>query len=127
MEVMTGRELGRHIIAEFIGCPPSVLDDIEVLKEELVKAAEIAGATVLGDAFHKFKPYGVTGVVIVGESHLSIHTWPEYGYAALDIFTCGNHVDPWKAYEVLKEVLKPKYVSVMELRRGVDVGIRNRQ
>jgi len=119
------RNIGRHIIADFIGCSSLFLSNAEVLREELIRAAKTAGATVLGDAFHKFGHHGVTGIVIVGESHLSLHSWPEYGYVAVDVFTCGDHVDPWKAYKLLKEVLKPKYVSVIELKRGVNVDIRN--
>ncbi len=121
------RELGRHIIAEFLGCSSEVLNDIKALRKELIKAAERAGATIVEEAFHKFEPQGVSGIVIIGESHLSIHTWPEYGYAAVDIFTCGEYADPWKAYEELKSVLKPKYVSVMEVKRGVDIGEWSRQ
>jgi len=119
--------IGRHIIADFRGCSFSVLSDVKVLREELIKAAKTAGATVLGDVFHKFGDRGVTGIAIVGESHLSIHTWPEHGYVAVDIFTCGDHADPWKAYESLKKVLKPKYVGVMELKRGINFDVRNRQ
>jgi len=122
---MIRRNIGRHIIADFTGCSFSIVNDVEVLKEELIRAAKTAGATVLGDAFHKFEHHGVTGIVIVGESHLSIHTWPEYGYAAVDVFTCGDRVDPWKAYKLLKKVLKPKHVSVIELKRGVNVDIKS--
>ncbi|RLF24603.1 MAG: S-adenosylmethionine decarboxylase proenzyme [Thermoprotei archaeon] len=116
------KELGRHLIAEFIGCPASVLDNIEEIKKSLVKAAREAGAQVCGEVFHKFKPQGVSGIVIIAESHLSIHTWPEYGYAAIDIFTCGTHVDPWKAYEILRETFKPRQVSILEFKRGVNIG-----
>jgi len=75
--------------------------------------------TVCGEVFHKFSPHGVTGVVVVKESHISIHTWPEYGYASIDIFTCGNNSNPWKAYQYIVETLKPKRVQVIELKRGI--------
>jgi S-adenosylmethionine decarboxylase len=89
----------------------------------MVKAAIDCGAVVLGDSFHRFSPQGVSGVVIIAESHLSIHTWPEYGYAAVDIFTCGTFVNPEKAAEVLIEKLGSKNHSVMEIPRGVLVTV----
>ncbi|RLF17668.1 MAG: adenosylmethionine decarboxylase [Thermoprotei archaeon] len=121
------RELGRHIIAEFIGCPREILDDVELLRNLLIEAANRAGSQVVTETFFKFRPQGVSGVVVIKESHLSVHTWPEYGYAAIDIFTCGSNVDPWKAYGFLRERLKPSHVSVIEVRRGVDVGGKQRQ
>ena len=121
------RELGRHIIAEFMGCPQGILDDLELLKKVLIEAANRSGSQVVTNTFFKFKPQGVSGVVVIKESHISIHTWPEYGYAAVDIFTCGSTADPWKAYEFLKEKLSPLHVSVLEVRRGVDVGGREQR
>lgn len=114
-----GVGLGRHLIIEMYDCDPIVLDSIDVLKNALVEAAKATNSKVLWHKFHKFYPQGVTGVVIVAESHLSIHTWPEFGYAAIDIFTCGTHTNPWKALEVLKSVLKPKRMSVLEIKRGI--------
>jgi len=113
------RELGRHLILEFFECDPKVLDDMKLLEDMLLKAAEKAEVKVVGKAFHKFAPQGVTGIIIVAESHLSIHTWPEYGYAAIDIFTCGNTAKPEKAYEEIEKVLKPKRVSITEMKRGI--------
>lgn len=81
-------------------------------------AAIIAGATIVGSSFHRFLPYGVSGVVVISESHLTIHTWPEYGYAAIDLFTCGEDTDPWKAFEYLKQVFGAKRTQVFEHRRG---------
>ena len=123
------RGLGKHLVADFLGCPAEVLDDIETLRELLLQAAEAAGSHVIGERAYKFSPQGASVVILVEESHLAIHTWPEYGYAAVDIFTCGAHTDPWRALEMLKKVLKPKCVSVMEIRRGVSVerGERQRQ
>ncbi|RLG52572.1 MAG: S-adenosylmethionine decarboxylase proenzyme [Thermoproteota archaeon] len=113
------RNLGRHLILEFYGCPKELLDSIEYIRDALVKAAKEANATVLSNTFHKFNPQGITGVVVISESHLSIHTWPEYGYAAVDIFTCGDHTDPWAAYEILVRALKPRRVTVTEMKRGI--------
>ena len=77
--------LGRHIIVELHGVDPCLLDDLDRLREILIKAAVKAGASIIGEIFHKFSPHGVTGVIAVKESHISIHTWPEFGYAALDL------------------------------------------
>jgi len=113
------RGLGRHLIVEMWGVDPGLLDDEARLRELLVEAARRAGGKIIGVLFHKFEPQGVTGVVAIAESHISIHTWPEFGYAAMDIFTCGSHVDPWRAFELAREELKPKNVNVFEIKRGL--------
>jgi S-adenosylmethionine decarboxylase proenzyme len=113
--------LGRHLLLELKGCDKEVLNDTGFLREVLLAAAGAAGATVLGESFHHFNPQGVSGVVIIAESHLCIHTWPEYGYAAADIFTCGNSVRPEKAAEVLVGKLGSKDYSIIEMRRGIFV------
>jgi S-adenosylmethionine decarboxylase proenzyme len=74
---------------------------------------------VLGESFHQFSPQGVSGVVVIAESHLFIHTWPEYGYAAADVFTCGNTVQPERAVEVLVRELESRNHSMVEMRRGL--------
>jgi S-adenosylmethionine decarboxylase proenzyme len=84
----------------------------------MIEAASRSGATVLDTSFHYFSPQGVSGVVVIAESHLAIHTWPEYDYAAVDIFTCGTRVDPWKAFHYLKSTLDSKESSVNEIIRG---------
>jgi len=111
--------LGRHLVAEFYNCDPEILDDIEAIERHMMNAAYESGATVVNSTFHRFLPYGVSGVVVISESHLAIHTWPEYGYAAIDLFTCGDDVDPWKAFDYLKKALKADRVEVVEHLRGV--------
>jgi len=111
--------LGKHLLLELKDCDKEVINDLSFLKSVLVAAAEEAGATVLGESFHRFNPHGVSGVVIIAESHLTIHTWPEYGYAAADIFTCGDSVKPKKAAEVLIRKLGAKDHSILEIPRGV--------
>ncbi len=113
------KALGRHLLIELYGCDVAMLDDIAGIEEHMRTAARKANSTVVNSTFHRFNPYGVSGVVVIAESHLSIHTWPEYGYAAVDIFTCGDSVDPWKAFEYLKDVMKCERESVLELQRGV--------
>lgn len=111
--------LGRHLLVEYYDCDPDVLDSVEQISAAMVKAAEMSGATVINNTFHHFSPFGVSGVVVIAESHLSIHTWPEYRFAAVDLFTCGEDVDPWIGFNYLKDVLKSGYFTVMEMRRGL--------
>lgn len=110
--------LGRHILVEFFGCNPEIMNDVSIIETGMVDAAANAGATVINSTFHHFSPYGVSGVVVIQESHLAIHTWPEYGYAAVDLFTCGDAVDPWISFDHLKKVFEAKNYSALELRRG---------
>lgn len=111
--------LGKHLLLELKDCDRKVLNDLDFLKTILLAAASEAGATVLGESFHQFEPQGVSGVVVIAESHLFIHTWPEYGYAAIDIFTCGNSVHPEKAAEILIRKLGAKNHSILEIQRGI--------
>jgi len=116
-----GVGLGKHIIAEMLECDSEALDSVNIIKQGLLEAAIASNSTVVNYGFHRFKPHGVSGYVLIAESHISIHTWPEYGYAAVDVFTCGEHTDPWKGLEILKKRLKAKKMTVMELTRGADV------
>jgi S-adenosylmethionine decarboxylase len=111
--------LGRHLLLELKDCDPEVLNNLDFLKTVLPAAAIEAGATVLGESFHQFNPQGVSGVVIIAESHVFIHTWPECGYAAVDIFTCGDSVQPKKAAQRIIKELKSKNPSILELQRGI--------
>ena len=111
--------LGKHLLLELKDCNREVLNDLDFLKGLLSAAASEAGATVLGESFHQFNPHGVSGVVIIAESHLFIHTWPEHGYAAIDIFTCGNSVQPEKAAQKLIRELGAKSHSILEIQRGI--------
>jgi S-adenosylmethionine decarboxylase len=117
--------LGRHLIAEFYLCDKEILDDVEKIEYSMKKAAIKTGATIVTSTFHRFLPHGVSGAVIVSESHLAIHTWPEFGYASIDLFTCGDSVDPWIAFEHLKEAFKSLRTEVIEHKRGLfnEIGI----
>jgi len=112
------KALGRHVLGEFYHCNPEVLNDLAKIENIMKDAALESGATILGSFFHPFQPHGVSGVIVIAESHLSIHTWPEYGYAAVDVFTCGKVVDPWRALRYLKDSLQAENFSAMEVRRG---------
>jgi spermidine synthase len=115
---MKSRALGRHILVEFMGCQPEVLNDVATIERALTQAARIAGATIVDVSFHAFSPHGVSGVVVIQESHLAIHTWPEYGYAAVDLFTCSDQMDPWDSFDYLKALLGAQNHSTLELQRG---------
>jgi S-adenosylmethionine decarboxylase len=113
------KALGRHLIAEFFSCSKEALNDLDFISENLKIAAAVAGATIVDSSFHRFLPHGISGVVVIAESHLTIHTWPEYGYAAIDLFTCGDQVNPWKAFDYLREVFSAGKTEVSEYLRGV--------
>ena len=112
------KALGKHVLVELYDCDSKRLNDISFIKETMLAAAKKSGATVLGESFHQFSPQGVSGVIIIAESHLTIHTWPEHGYAGADIFTCGTRVKPEKAAEVIIARLKPRTHSIIKLDRG---------
>jgi len=112
--------LGRHIIAEMYGCNSGLLSDLDKAIAVLREAVEVSGATYLGEFHKRFEPWGgVTVIIALAESHISLHTWPEYGYAALDIFTCGEKADPWKAYDHVVKNFRPEKVNVTEMVRGL--------
>jgi S-adenosylmethionine decarboxylase len=113
------KTLGRHILAEVFGCEPSLLNEPQAVERIMVRAALEAGAEVREVAFHQFSPQGVSGVVVISESHLAIHTWPELGYAAVDVFTCGDRVDPWEACRYIVSQFGASQVSASEVKRGV--------
>lgn len=110
--------LGQHLLVEFYNCNPETLDQVDVIERHMNEAANACGATIVQSSFHRFEPYGVSGVVVISESHLAIHTWPEYGYASVDLFTCGDTVEPMVAYEYLKEALEAKGIEIQMLKRG---------
>ena len=112
------KSVGRHVLVEYYGCDSEILGDASLLEKAVVKAAKDAGATVLNSTFHQFAPVGTSGVVVIQESHLAIHTWPEFQYAAVDLFTCGDMIDPWVSFNSLKGSLKSEFSSPLEMLRG---------
>ena len=110
--------LGTHLLLELKSCNPELLDDLPYLRKALMEAAEETGATIIGDSFHQFSPQGVTGVVAIAESHLCIHTWPEHGYAAVDIFTCGDTSRLEEATGHIADAFRSQDRSVVTLQRG---------
>ncbi len=113
------KALGIHLLIELWSCNRHKIDNLDYLEKVLSQAAEVAGATVLKTAFQDFNPQGVSGVVVIAESHLTIHTWPEHGYAAVDIFTCGTTVNPWKAAGFLRQELEAEDCQIRDFARGL--------
>ncbi len=109
---------GRHLLVEYHDCDCDVLNNLQTIEALMRSAAQAARATVVGAVFHPFSPQGISGVVVIEESHLSIHTWPEHGYAAVDFFTCGDCV-PERAHEVLLQGLKATHSETMFIQRGL--------
>ncbi|WP_459201418.1 adenosylmethionine decarboxylase [Methanococcus sp. CF] len=113
------KQLGKHIILELWGCESQALDDQPGIEKMLVNAVKACGATLICVKTHKFSPQGVTGVAVLSESHISIHTWPELGYAAMDVFTCGEHVRPEDTIPEIEKFLKPEKTDIMDIKRGI--------
>ena len=114
--------LGKHLLLELMDCNHDLLNNIDFLRKSLSDVATQIGATVIKDSFYQFTPQGVSGVVIIAESHISIHTWPEYNFAAVDVFTCGDVIEPRDAVKPLAEKLKAKSTTYIELNRGILAG-----
>ena len=111
--------LGRHLLLELFDCDLEAINNLEAVKQTLVEAARRAQATIVDVVFHEFNPFGISGVVVIAESHLSIHTWPEYRYAAVDIFSCGDTLQPDVAASYLVEQFGAERTSVVDVQRGM--------
>jgi S-adenosylmethionine decarboxylase len=115
--------VGKHCILELYDCDPPKLDDEAFLRDTITTAAKRAGATLLNLITHRFQPQGVTGLALLAESHISIHTWPESGYAAVDVFTCGDHTMPEKACLSLAEELGSRRHKLTSFRRETPASV----
>ena len=111
--------LGTHLLLELKKCKKNILADLYFVETAMLDAATEAKATIVEHKFHEFNPFGISGMVIIAESHLSIHTWPEYDYAAVDIFTCGDIIKPQEAAEFLIERFGSLEPQIMEVKRGL--------
>jgi len=112
--------IGHHYIVEASGCDSKIISDVSKVQQILVKAAEIAGAKVWAVSFNTFPPAGVSGVVVISESHISTHTWPELGYVALDFYSCGETVDPEKGIKYAVSSFGASSSHITEITRGLD-------
>jgi S-adenosylmethionine decarboxylase len=110
---------GTHIVCELSGCRQDLLTDVDGVQKIMENAARESNAQILKVVFHRFQPQGVSGVVVLAESHISIHTWPEAGYAAVDFYTCGDHTDPWIACEYAAKKLGATSMLTTEVKRGI--------
>ena len=111
--------LGRHLLVELNDCNPAILMSLREVTDAMVSAAKESKATIVDVSFHEFNPFGLSGMVVIAESHLAIHTWPEYNYAAVDIFTCGDLIQPEVAARYLIERFGCKNHSMVEIKRGI--------
>jgi len=111
--------MGIHVIAEFLGVNPEKISRVEKTREILDRVVAKSGLHAISSSFHQFEPYGVSAVYLLSESHLSVHTWPEHGYVALDIFTCGADEPALKAFELLVEEFQPKKIEKKIIRRNL--------
>ena len=116
------KPIGHHYIVEASGCDPAIISSVEKVQQILVKAAEISGAQVWSVSFSKFPPMGVSGVVVISESHISATTWPEFGYGAMDFYSCGETVDPEKGLNYAVEAFGASTFHITEITRGLDEG-----
>lgn len=115
--------VGTHLLAELFDCDEFHINNVKKVEEIMLAAAELTGATIIKPFFYKFSPYGISGVLVIAESHFTIHTWPEYGYAAFDIFTCGE-LNAHIALKHVKKELGAGSCSVLEMKRGIESGER---
>ena len=114
----TKKDYGQHYLVDFVGCDPETLRFVDPTREIFLRAARESKATVVGEDFYQFEPEGVSGVVLIAESHLSVHTWPEDGFAAVDIFTCGVEMEADLAIAVLTDAFRAKQTIVKVVTRG---------
>jgi len=113
------QSLGNHLIVELYDCDVTIINDRQRVEQTLVKAVEISGANLVKSVVHEFNPHGISGVVVIEESHFSVHTWPEYGYCALDIFTCGKDINHHAALQYIRDAFCAKHISVSDIKRGI--------
>jgi S-adenosylmethionine decarboxylase len=119
MEEVEYSTVGSHIIVDFWGVEFDKLNIVAYMEFVLHEAVQTAGATVLHTVSHKFEPNGCTVLLLLSESHASFHTYPEKGYVSLDIYTCGETIDPYKGFEVVKHFLEPTHIHIKSLKRGL--------
>ncbi|KAB2659896.1 MAG: adenosylmethionine decarboxylase [Verrucomicrobia bacterium] len=112
------KTLGYHTLIELCGCDPERLKRVRDVRRWMLEAARLANGTVVRAVFHGFSPWGVSGVVVIAESHLTIHTWPEHGYAAVDVFSCSARLKQAAVREYLRAALGARRVTSLRLRRG---------
>ena len=112
------KALGRHMLLELYDCPLEILNNIQQIEDILVNVVDRVNATLISKSFHQFSPYGVSGVVVIAESHITIHTWPEHKYAAIDVFTCDDSVD----YNLVESILVDQFKALKHSSKTIPRG-----
>jgi S-adenosylmethionine decarboxylase len=120
-------QVGKHCILELYNCSTELLNDAAFIQQALREAAKHADSTLLDEVKHQFHPQGVTALALLAESHISIHTWPEIGYAAADVFTCGQHTKPEKACEYLVEIFQASKHLLLQVPRRTTPSVTHPQ
>lgn len=113
------RPLAHHVLLDLYGCDKALLNDEDFLHDLFLKTAEELKCTLIEDVFHRFSPQGVSGVLVIAESHLSIHTWPELGYASIDLFTCSDPSELRRMPEILASALSAERFDFKDHERGI--------
>jgi len=114
--------LGKQWAIDYYGCEPSILNDVDAIRLHLIETIREANGTIVTDVFHRFNPYGISGVVVIAESHVAIHTWPEFGCAAIDLFSCSPRLDS----EHIMSALKKRFKASDFVETSTDRGLRAR-
>ncbi|EDP75254.1 adenosylmethionine decarboxylase [Hydrogenivirga sp. 128-5-R1-1] len=112
------KTLGLHILADLHGVDAERIDRVEDIRNLLETAVKVADLTKISSHYYQFQPHGATGVVLLAESHISIHTWPEHGLATVDVYTCGDPTKAYRAMEYIINTLEPKRVDKQVHERG---------
>ncbi|MCT4663653.1 MAG: adenosylmethionine decarboxylase [Flavobacteriales bacterium] len=112
------KHLGNQVTIDFYDCSYSVINSVEKITEIMEGIAKYMGLHIVNTTIHAFSPIGVSGVVVIEESHIAVHTWPEYGFVAIDFFTCNQTVEILKAKAWLKEQLESQKEEIQEIKRG---------
>jgi S-adenosylmethionine decarboxylase len=110
--------LCQHTLLEYHGCDRSLVKHADQVRSIFLEAVRLGRGTIVTDVFHTFSPFGVSGVVVIAESHVTVHTWPEHGYAAVDIFSCSQHLDRVAIRRFLKDAFHATEVRQKTVRRG---------
>jgi S-adenosylmethionine decarboxylase len=119
------KSLGHHFLIELYDCDEIILEDQDLIKKIMHEAIKICGATEVGDIFYEFSPHGISGVILISESHFSIHSWPENRYAAIDLFTCQVDLEIQKTYQYFCSAFDSKSSSITEIKRGLGFQTEN--
>lgn len=109
---------GTHLLLDLYGCNPKILNDSEKVEKIMLQACKKIKAKIVRSLIHQFNPHGISGVVVISESHFTVHTWPECGYASLDVYVCGNEADLSEAEGFLKKKFEAKVIQANTLFRG---------